>query len=345
MKLKKYRKYVVFAIVALCILIGFDFPLSAYIEGPGDATNLKPIVNIKGHPDRYSGKFMLMSVNISRATPFRYLYAKMLPYYSIESPNDVTGGTNNNDFNRVQSFYMKSAINEAIYTGYKNAHQQVTNYYRGIYVINVLNNSKFKHHLNIGDTILKVNGHHFSSALGYQNYIERHQIGTKIAITYLHHGRVQTVSEPLTKLYGKKAGIGIELTDDVDTHTKIPIKVDPGQIGGPSGGLMFSLQIYGQLTGKNIRRNQNIAGTGTINADGQVGEIGGIDKKIIAAKRKNAKIFLSPYIKPTRSDLSEEPGHITNYQLAVKTAKKYAPKMKVIPVQTFQEALSAIKKY
>ncbi len=61
--------------------------------------------------------------------------------------------------------------------------------------------------------------------------------------------------------------------------TQPQISVDPGQIGGPSGGLMFSLQIYSQLTGQDIRHGRKIAGTGTINPDGSVGEIGGIDKK------------------------------------------------------------------
>ncbi len=85
---------------------------------------------------------------------------------------------------------------------------------------------------------------------------------------------------------------------------------------------MFALQIYSQLTGENIRKNMNVAGTGTISPNGAVGEIGGIDKKIIAAKNNGAKIFLAPYLKPTKSVLKVEPNHKTNYELAVLTAKK-----------------------
>ena len=107
---------------------------------------------------------------------------------------------------------------------------------------------------------------------------------------------------------------------------------------------MFSLQIYGQLTQQNIRHSQNIAGTGTIDENGNVGEIGGIDKKIIAARDAGAKYFLAPYVKPTKEVLKYEDQHMTNYQLAVKTAKKYAPNMKVIPVTSFSDALNALKK-
>jgi len=125
--------------------------------------------------------------------------------------------------------------------------------------------------------------------------------------------------------------------------TKIPVKVNPGAIGGPSAGLMFSLQIYQQLTDQNIRRGRKIAGTGTINPDGSVGEIGGIDKKIIAAKKAGATIFFAPYLKPTKAVLALEENHQTNYQVAKATAKKYAPEMKVVPVSSFNQAIKYLK--
>ncbi len=89
----------------------------------------------------------------------------------------------------------------------------------------------------------------------------------------------------------------------MQVKTKIPVKVDAaGQYGGPSGGLMFSLQIYQQISGKDLQRGRKIAGTGTINSDGTVGEIGGIDKKVIAAHRAGATIFFAPYIKTNERD-------------------------------------------
>jgi len=107
--------------------------------------------------------------------------------------------------------------------------------------------------------------------------------------------------------------------------------------------LMFSLQMYDQLTGKNIRAGRNISGTGTIDAKGNVGEIGGIDKKIIAAKKAGSTVFFAPYLEPTKELLKYEENHQTNYQMAVATAKKYAPSVKVIPVRTFQDALNYLE--
>jgi len=142
----------------------------------------------------------------------------------------------------------------------------------------------------------------------------------------------------------KKAGIGITLTDNVKVTAKPKVTVNPGNIGGPSGGLMFSLQIYTQVTGKNLRQGRKIAGTGTVDSNGDVGEIGGIDKKIIAAKRAGATVFFAPYVKPTKLLLKYEEHHQTNYQLAKSTAKKYAPNMKVVPVKNFKDAVNYLEK-
>ena len=298
-------------ILGVVLLLGcfLFWPLNSYIESPGTAADLQSFVKIKGHPDRYKGSFMLTSVAIQRAHPATYLYAKMMPYMSIESAEDVTGGQNSVTYDRVQKFYMDSSINEAIAVAYNAAHQKVTRRYLGIYVLQVQPNSKFKHDVHVGDTITKVDGHHFNTAQGFQKYIGAKKVGTPLAVTYTRDGKTKTVTHPLVKIANtNKPGIGIILTNNMQVKTKIPVKVDAGQYGGPSGGLMFSLQIYQQISGKDLQRGRKIAGTGTINSDGTVGEIGGIDKKVIAAHRAGATIFFAPYIKPTKEILKYEEG-------------------------------------
>lgn len=319
------------------------WPLNKYIESPGTADSLRSYVKIKGHPDKQKGSFMITSVYLQQARPATYLWAKLTPYNTIESKQAVTGGQNNATFDKVQDFYMQSAINEAIANAYKAAHQEVSKRYLGIYVLEVEKNSKFKKNIKVGDTITKVNGHHFDTAQGFQKYIAKRKVGSPLTVTYLHDGHQHTVTKPLVKIASSRAGIGIVLTDNVKVHTKIPVKVNPGQLGGPSGGLMFSLQIYQQLTGQDLRHGRKIAGTGTINPDSSVGEIGGIDKKVIAAHKAGATIFFAPYVKPSKLLLKYEEQHMTNYQLAKKTAQKSAPGMKVVPVSSFNDAVKYLK--
>ncbi|MTV81355.1 SepM family pheromone-processing serine protease [Secundilactobacillus folii] len=340
---KKVFQYGLSIIVMVLILVGCFWPMSQYIESPGSADNLKSFVSIKHHPDKRSGEFMITSVKLAQARPITYLMAKVLPYNSIESNQSITGGQNNTTYIKMQDFYMQSAINEAKAVAVKAAHKPVIKKYLGIYVMEIQANSHFKHKLKVGDTITKVDGHHFQNAYGFQKYIARKKVGSALHVQYQRGKSVKTVKAPLIKLSNGRTGIGIGLTDNVKIKTTPKINVDPGQIGGPSGGLMFSLQIYSQLTGQNIRHGRKIAGTGTINPDGSVGEIGGIDKKVVAAKKAGATVFFAPYIKPTKTVLQLEEGHVTNYQLAKKTAKKVAPKMKVVPVTSFNQALHYLK--
>lgn len=333
--------------LALVLAVGafLFWPLNSYVEMPGAAADLQTFVKIKGHPDRDKGSFMITAVSLSQATPASYLYAKVFPAYaSIESKEDVTGGQNTETYDRVQKFYMDSSINEAIAVAYQAAHQKVEKSYLGIYVLQVQKNSKFRHDIQVGDTITKVDGKHFNTAQGFQKYIAAKKVGTPLTVTYTRDGKTKTVTHNLVKISAtKKPGIGIILTNNMKVKTDIPVKVDAGAYGGPSGGLMFSLQIYQQISGENLQRGRKIAGTGTINSDGSVGEIGGIDKKIIAAHNAGAKIFFAPYVKPTKQILKYEEGHMTNYQLAKKTAKKYAPEMKVVPVTSFDQAVDYLR--
>ncbi|WP_367341817.1 SepM family pheromone-processing serine protease [Limosilactobacillus sp.] len=328
--------------IAIVLFLGWFlfWPLNRYIEMPGSADNLRSYVTVKGHPDHRKGSFMITSVYLAQARPVTWVWAKFNPHATIESANDVTGGTSGQTYEKVQDFYMQSAINEAIATAYKAAHQYYRKQYLGIYVLSIQPNSKFKGKLHVGDTITKVNGHHFNTAHGYQQYIGKRKVGSKLTVDFLHNGKKKEATSKLVRLSGvSRTGIGILLTDNVKVHTKIPCRINPGQLGGPSGGLMFSLQVYQQLTNRNLRHGQKIAGTGTINPDGSVGEIGGIDKKVIAAHRAGAKIFFAPYIKPTKTILKYEEGHKTNYQMARDTAKKEAPGMKVVPVKNFNDAV------
>lgn len=330
--------------IGILLLAAFLFwPLPKYIEGPGEASAINQFVKVKNHPDRQKGSFMLTSVGISQARPLTYLWAKAVPYYTIENANDVTSGQNMEQYEQVQQFYMQSSINEAIFTAYKSAHQNVKREYNGIYVLDVQKKSKFKKQLAVGDVVKAIDGRHFKSADGFIKYIQGKKAGNKITILYERNGVQKKAQAPLVKISKHRAGIGIILTDNMTVRTKIPVKVNPGDVGGPSGGTMFALQIYSQLTNQDLRHGKKIAGTGTIDDEGNVGEIGGIDKKIIAAKRSGAKVFLAPYIKPTKAILKVEPDHLTNYQLAKQTAKKYAPEMKVVPISTLDQAISYLK--
>ena len=74
----------------------------------------------------------------------------------------------------------------------------------------------------------------------------------------------------------------------------VDIQLQLGDVGGPSGGLMFTLGILDALSEGSMAAGYHVSGTGTINAAGEVGPIGGVGLKMIAAKNSGADLFLVP---------------------------------------------------
>ncbi|WP_019545131.1 YlbL family protein [Streptomyces sulphureus] len=72
------------------------------------------------------------------------------------------------------------------------------------------------------------------------------------------------------------------------------INITLHDVGGPSAGLMFALGLVDKLSEHDLTGGHFIAGTGTIDDDGKVGEIGGIQMKTIAARDEGAEFFLTP---------------------------------------------------
>jgi PDZ domain-containing protein len=72
------------------------------------------------------------------------------------------------------------------------------------------------------------------------------------------------------------------------------VNFDTDNIVGPSAGSMFTMEIYNQLTPNDITLGKRIAGTGTVNLDGQVGKIGGVRYKMMAALEAEADLFIVP---------------------------------------------------
>lgn len=86
--------------------------------------------------------------------------------------------------------------------------------------------------------------------------------------------------------------LGVLTTVVLDPEFDVTISLD--DIGGPSAGLVFSLGIVDQLTPQQETGGRFVAGTGTIDADGRVGPIGGLPQKLAAARDAGAEVFLVP---------------------------------------------------
>ena len=118
------------------------------------------------------------------------------------------------------------------------------------------------------------------------------QIGAKMNIEVLRNDKLISVSSKVYEKEGRKL-LGISLTNvyEVSTDPEVEIKIKSNE-SGPSGGLMMALSVYNSLVKEDISKGKKIIGTGTIDIDGNVGEIGGVKYKLIGAVKNKSDIFL-----------------------------------------------------
>ena len=88
--------------------------------------------------------------------------------------------------------------------------------------------------------------------------------------------------------------IGIQTADTRTVKLPFPVTIDSGDVGGPSAGLAFTLDIIDQMTPGDLTGGKKVAVTGTIDVDGNVGAIGGIHQKAIAVKQAGGQAFIIP---------------------------------------------------
>jgi PDZ domain-containing protein len=160
--------------------------------------------------------------------------------------------------------------------------------------------------LRAGDVVRTANGKAVTSTTVLQEAVQANGAGRPMAIGIVRGSRETTVSvTPRTVDYAgqKRALLGIETSE----RFRFPFTVDIrlANVGGPSAGMMFALGIIDRLTPGAMTGGKHIAGTGTIDADGTVGPIGGIAQKMAGARGAGATVFLAP-----KSNCDEVVGHI-----------------------------------
>jgi PDZ domain-containing protein len=128
------------------------------------------------------------------------------------------------------------------------------------------------------------------------------QDATAAALTYLGY---EVLTERIKDSTGKEI-VKFNFPFDVNITLK--------NTGGPSGGLVFALGIIEKLTPEDVLKGRVVAGTGTINKAGRIGPIGGVDEKLIAAKRAGATLFLAPT--ENCDDITHVPAGITVYSVS-----------------------------
>ncbi|HEL0680106.1 TPA: PDZ domain-containing protein [Streptococcus equi subsp. zooepidemicus] len=342
--IKKFKWWLIGFVALLFLLLTLFFPLPYYIEMPGGAYDIRSVLTVNVKEDKEKGAYQFVVVSLSRATLAKLLYAWLTPFTEISTMEDTTGGYSDADYLRINRFYMETSQNSAVYQALTLAGKEVSFDYKGVYVLDVSKDSSFKGVLHLADTVTGVNGKTFTTSADLIDYVSHLTLGDEVQVQFTTAGESKTEKGKIIKLKNGKNGIGITLTDHTQVISGDEVDFSTGGVGGPSAGLMFTLDIYDQINHEDLRKGRVIAGTGTIGKDGKVGDIGGAGLKVAAAAAAGADIFFVPN-NPVDKDVKKaNPKAISNYEEAKKAAKRLKTAMKIIPVKTVQDAISYLKK-
>lgn len=175
-----------------------------------------------------------------------------------------------------------------------------------VVVSSVQKGSPAERALHAGDVIKAVDGTAVKAPQDVAKLVTRHKPGQDVVFTVVpakaaaaaeKAGQEPTTTEKVTITTrksdeGDRAIVGIQAGIDHTFPFTVDIKL--ADVGGPSAGLMFSLGILDKLTPGDLTGGRFVAGTGTIDDQGKVGPIGGIDMKLVGARNAGARYFLTP---------------------------------------------------
>ncbi|MFC5448297.1 SepM family pheromone-processing serine protease [Paenibacillus aestuarii] len=339
------RRYLISFLVGIVVIyLLFFVQLPFFIFMPGTAEVIKPMVSIPKGSDTEKGTLMLTTVRVADANVVNYVIGMLHPYEEIQPKTSVfRQGESEQEYTQRQEYVMLTSQASAIQAAYTKAHIPFHISHEGVMVLQTLPGMAGEKALKPGDVLLKANDKEIKVAQDLLDSLKGKKAGESVDITFTRNKIEQKASLTLGVLpkqqgdTSERAGIGVVPADMQSVkadQADEQVSIKAGEIGGPSAGLMFSLEIYNQLTPDDITKGHKIAGTGTIDPDGTVGPIGGIQHKIIAADKQGAEYFFAP------KDVTYKDGtKITNYSDALARAKQIKTKMQIVEVGTMDDAL------
>src|SRR5690625_2284904 len=250
------RKLFITLIFTLFIFFMVTYDLPYYIYKPGQADQLDDIVQVEDG-FKAEGDLHLVTVSGGQATPIQYILAKLLPFHEIVPIEEARPeGITDKEYMHYQLMLMDNSQSSSMVVAYKAANQEVKIENKGIYVMNVVENMPAEGIIEMGDRILNIDGVDIKEANELVDYVQGKKAGEIIEVLIERDNnkwkeKIKVASFPDDEA---KVGIGIQLVTDQKVVVHPDVAFDSGNIGGPSAGLMFALELYNQLTEEDITK-------------------------------------------------------------------------------------------
>ncbi|PRO64743.1 SepM family pheromone-processing serine protease [Alkalicoccus urumqiensis] len=330
-------------VLLLMVLAAVNFiHLPYYFSVPGDAQTLTDVIEVEdGYA--YEGSFALTTIRMGKANSVNYIWSLLSDRRELMHENEVRPpGESDDMYNHRQMMLMSTSQQQSVIAAYEAAGREASFEEYGVVITSIIPGMDAEEKLESGDRITSVNETEVRTADELLDSVSGAEAGEVFSMTIVRNDEemdVEVTAEEFPEEFGAeegRAGIGISNpVTDRELITDPEVDISTSQIGGPSAGLMFALEIYNQLTEEDITRGLSIAGTGSISENGTVGSIGGISQKIYAADEDNMDIFFAPDLDDT--------GGLTNFEAAQETAESIGTDMEIVPVTSLEDALGYLE--
>jgi Lon-like protease len=314
------------ALLAAAALLLWLVPSGSYIFLPDRAHPVDPLVRVQGGKKPNGGGIYFVDIFVRKASLLERLWpslhegAELVPKSALLAPGvseKQRVAADAREMTRSQEIAAAVAMRAAGYRVQANS--------TGALVEQVAGDAPAAGKLLPTDVIVSAAGRRVRSPADLRSAIGRVRPGTKVRLV-VRRGKEQTpvtvgtIADPKDP---KRAIIGVFVAPAASIKLPLKVKIDAGDIGGPSAGLPFALDVLERL-GKDVDHGRKIAATGEINLDGSVGPVGGIEQKTIGVRKSGIRVFLVP-----AGDNAAE-------------ARRYAHGVRIVPVHSFRQALRSL---
>ena len=285
--------------------------------------NLEERIVVDGEEDVTAGSLNMSYVSLVKGTIPMLLLSFVIPNWDILPSEEITREDESvDDLLELEKLYMTSSIDNATILAFREAGKELNITREVNNIVYIADEAETD--LEMYDELLSVDEKNLATIDELRAYVNTLNEGDTVSILVNRDGKEKECS---AKIYntsdGLKVGISFLTTYEYETTPEIEVTTKNSE-SGSSGGLMLSLAIYNAIADEDITKGRTIVGTGTIDINGNVGEIDGVKYKLLGANKNNAEIFLCP---------------MENYEEALEVKEEYDLDVEIHGVATFSEAL------
>ena len=326
--IKKFMKNYGFLLLTLVVFLILTFGKVPYdVNMPGGMIDLSDRVEVNGEAVSVDGTFNMAYVSSVSGSIPHVLLSFIIPDWDVVPSTDAAYENETiEDARKRSKLYLEQSKDyaTAVAMDAANIRYDITNRINYVAYITPEANTTLK----VGDDILELNGKKVEDINVMSQLIQELDTGSKIEFLVLRDGR-QVKAEAITYEEDDKKYVGVSAmtTFDLTSSTKVNISTRESE-SGPSGGLMMTLMVYNAITNQDLTHGKDVVGTGTINLDGTVGEIGGVKYKVMGAVKEGAEVFLVPE---------------GNYKEAIKVKKEKDYNIEIVSVKTLKDAIDYLE--